>query len=261
MYINIIAIVFNILVCFGIPIASLIYFVKKKSGVKLYFIGCTVFFISQIIIRIPLINLIMDKSDSAKIFASLNPILYILIISFTAGLFEETGRFIGFKFLKKDKLEFKDAIAFGFGHGCIEAILFVGITNIINLLLYLFSQGLISGEMFLGFTKEAAINSFDGVSTYIILSSGIERIFAMTFHIIASIIVLYSIKTGKKLYLLLAMAIHTLFNFIPITVSNFMGIATGQVTFLIIIISLIFVAKYFRKKYDYLGVNENEKII
>lgn len=47
----------NIIICFGIPMGYLIYIIRKRSGVKAFFIGALVFFISQILLRLPLLKL------------------------------------------------------------------------------------------------------------------------------------------------------------------------------------------------------------
>lgn len=257
---KVIALFFNILVCFGIPIASFVYFAKKKKCMKIYIVGMLVFFVSQILLRIPIINNILPLSDSYSMFMATNPIVYMLFLSFTAGLFEETGRFIGFKCIKNKKLSFTDAIAFGFGHGGIEAMMLVGVTGINNLLLYWFSKGVIAGESFLGFTKEMAISTFEEIGVGFILTAGIERIFAITFHIVASIIVLYAVRSSKKIYVFLAMLIHTVFNFIAVILMSMLGVFYAELSLFIAAIILVFVGKYFKKKFDDLEVESYEKI-
>jgi uncharacterized membrane protein YhfC len=48
--------------------------------------------------------------------------LYAVLGALLAGLFEETGRFIAFKFLLKKRTDRKTAISYGIGHGGFEAI-------------------------------------------------------------------------------------------------------------------------------------------
>ncbi|MGL4739778.1 MAG: YhfC family glutamic-type intramembrane protease [Sarcina sp.] len=260
MDLKILVMIFNIIICFGIPIGSLVFFIKKKKYVKIYFVGMAVFFISQIIIRLP-IMCALATNDMYLTFSTLYPVLYVLILSFTAGLFEETGRYIGFKVIKEKTLGFKDAIAFGIGHGGIEAMLLVGMVSIQNLLLYLFSKDIIKGEFFLGYTKEAITRVFDESSVFILGIAGVERIFAMIFHIVATIVVLYSVRVAAKKYLFLAIGIHTVFNFIAVIVTSTIGIMAGQVAFLVMTIILIVLAVKLKESFEKLeGREVYEKI-
>ena len=45
---------------------------------------------------------------------------YALFLGFTAGLFEEVGRYLAFTTILKKRLDWKNAVAFGIGHGGIE---------------------------------------------------------------------------------------------------------------------------------------------
>lgn len=257
---KILVMIFNIIICFAIPIGSLVYFIRKKKYVKIYFVGMAVFFISQIVLRLPIMS-VLARNDMNLAFIAFSSIVYILFMSFTAGLFEEVGRYIGFKVLKEKTLSFKDAIAFGIGHGGIEAMLIVGAGSIQNLLLYLFSKDIIKGEIFLGLTKETVIGIFNEASVFILSVSGIERIFAMIFHIVATIVVLYGVRVGTKKYLLLAIAIHTIFNFVGVTVTSISGVMFGQLAFLVMTIILILIAIKLKKKFEELErVEVYEKI-
>lgn len=59
----IISFTINILICFGIPFGYLLYAIKKRKNLKPFFIGALVFFISQILLRIPLITYVLPKFD------------------------------------------------------------------------------------------------------------------------------------------------------------------------------------------------------
>ncbi|MGL5066438.1 MAG: YhfC family glutamic-type intramembrane protease [Sarcina sp.] len=79
---------------------------------KMFLLGGLVFFISQIVLRIPIINNILPISESYVNFIIMHPIIHIFFLSLTAGLFEEIGRVIGFKVLKNKNLKFKDAVIY-----------------------------------------------------------------------------------------------------------------------------------------------------
>src|SRR5699024_180091 len=52
-----------------------------------------------------------------------NPLVYAIYESLAAGVFEEIGRFIGFRYLLKKFRSWKDGIAYCIGHGGIESML------------------------------------------------------------------------------------------------------------------------------------------
>src|SRR5699024_11615386 len=64
-----------------------------------------------------------------------NPLVYAIYASLGAGVFEERGRFIGFRFLLKKFCGWKDGIAYGIGHGGIESMLVVGMIASSNIVL------------------------------------------------------------------------------------------------------------------------------
>ena len=63
------------------------------------------------------------------------PFLYVLYGIAMAALFEETARLVFFKWLeKKRRLEDRDALAYGLGHGGLE-MLYLGMGSLISLLI------------------------------------------------------------------------------------------------------------------------------
>lgn len=164
----------------------------KKDQVVLLVLGVLCFFISQIVLRIPLLNY-LSRHFSFSTFSLSHPVLVSLGVLVSAGFFEEGFRFLFRKFLlraegqnEKGLFEFKDSLSspiiFGLGHGLCEVA-------------YVFS---LAG---LGLSFE---NYF-----YIIL----ERFLAVVFHICQTILIFKGFKEGKKyLFLGIAILFHTLFN-------------------------------------------------
>ncbi len=173
-----------------LPIAAALYLNKKyNTSWKAVIVGALIFIVFQPLIRFQLLGF-WQKTNWYTYNSVVNPWSIYLIAGFTAGLFENVGRFIGFKFFLKDKLEWKNGIAYGIGHGGIEAILLAGIP-FINLIVTSLTNGTL-------------VYSFPGMY----LLGGIERIFAMTLHVALSLVVLYGVKNKKNRYLLYAILLH-----------------------------------------------------
>lgn len=201
---SIIAAFFNVIVAFVLPLGALLYFIIRKPRYTLPFIaGVLAFLGSQVLLRIPLLQLWLQKTMWFNAFQISNPVLYFLFLSFTAGLFEECGRYAGIRLLLKTRTTWADGMAFGLGHGGLEAILFGGLNSLLGLLFQ-------SGQLALLPAAEVAL-------------TGLERIFAMTAHVGLSLMAMAGARRNQWLYLPLAIGLHTLFNFLPLLVQRYTG--------------------------------------
>lgn len=182
-------------ICLFVPaIIAVIMIVKRRGSWKAFALGIIVFSMSQLLIRIPILNLLED-SVWYNMFRQLNPLLYILILAFTAGLFEEGGRLLGTKiFLSREETTWDNAFVFGLGHGGVEAFSLVGIQYVG------FIADTLSGK------NAAAIL---GTPAYMYLLGGVERILAVILHIGMTMLVFYAIRKKKPLFLLYALLVHT----------------------------------------------------
>lgn len=201
-------ILINIIISFGVPIGFLIYSIlKNKRCIKPYFIGIFVFFISQIILRIPFLNNVIGDMEwyiEASIFY---PVIIMIFLGLTAGIFEEVGRYLGFKIALKNNRRWIDGIAFGIGHGGIESILLLGVANLQNLFI-LISKG-----------NQNVLNVLNSSGVYILMG-GIERIFAIIIHMTLTMIILYGLNINKKKYLFLAIIVHGFIDFVVLLLSS-----------------------------------------
>jgi uncharacterized membrane protein YhfC len=138
------------------------------------------------------------------------PYLFAVYAGLAAGLFEETARLIGFKWLirvREDENPYT-GIAYGLGHGGIEAILLGGMASISNLIFALMvnANAVPAG-------LEAIAQQLATTPSYLFLITGVERVLAMTIHLSLSMIVLKAVTDRKWGYYVLAIGLHTLINF------------------------------------------------
>ncbi|MDF2530844.1 MAG: hypothetical protein K0Q65_425 [Clostridia bacterium] len=212
--VNILSIAFMIvtlLICFLLPAALLVYFYRKhKISLIAVLWGAIVFLVSQVAIRIPLLTILGKQQWYMEM--SSNIYVIALFLGLTAGLFEEVGRYIVMEFFMKKSLSWKNGIAFGIGHGGIEAMVIVGLT-ILN---YVIMSFMINSGVF---ESMIAANLPQGVAEQIksmlvdtpainFLAGGFERIMTMMIQIALSVIVLYAVKFKKPVYLLYAILLH-----------------------------------------------------
>ncbi|OPL10003.1 MAG: hypothetical protein AVO34_04825 [Firmicutes bacterium ML8_F2] len=209
------AMIFTVIICFGLPIGLAIWFYRQEHyTVKAIFIGAVVFLVSQVLIRIPLINaasgMIWYQQMAANLF------LIALFLSLTAGIFEEVGRYLGFRFFLKKHLTWKNGVAFGIGHGGIEAIVVTGFSYINNLVYsVLINTGAFSETIApqVGSEMTAYIqNQLLNVPPYMFAVAGLERAFTIIIHIALSLVVLKALFEKRPVFIIYAILLHTTVN-------------------------------------------------
>jgi len=151
-----------------------------------------------------------------------NPLLIGVLIALTAGVFEESLRFLFKLFLMRpDKCEISQPIIFGLGHGISEVCVLT--FPPINVLL-------ITGQL------------------YMVL---IERMLTVIFHVTATIVVWNGFQRNKKvLYLLLAIFLHGLLDaLIPIFSFFHISLPILHCSILAVDVLLVLYAFHSRKYY------------
>ncbi len=117
------AIAFDILM----PVAVVLW-VRRRFGVawRVIGLGALAFALSQLFTRVPAVQVIQyllrEQLKASEVLMN----VWIVVLSLTAGLFEETARLIAFKYPLKDQRTWKDAVGFGAGHGGFESAVLIG---------------------------------------------------------------------------------------------------------------------------------------
>ncbi len=205
----IICLIISICVCFALPIVGYIFLRKRASHIaRAFWFGALAFFVSQIVLRIPLLQLFALTPWAQTHLAGAVP--NGLFHAFTAGLFEECARFLAFALLLKKRRRYIDGLAFGVGHGGCEAVLLVGL-SLINTLVIIFMQN--AGQLAaLGLGDQLApiLASLQDLTPLTALLGGVERVLTLGIHIGLSVVVLTGFVQNKKWqYLLYAILAHT----------------------------------------------------
>ena len=120
--------------------------------------------------------------------------LYWVLAAFSAGIFEEGGRWLLFRRFLKNSSPI-DALAFGIGHGGTEAFLLVGLNAVLLPWMGGLTAVTVSGGEF--------------------LLSGMERLLAMSAHLAWSVMVWRGVTAGKAGFLFVAVGSHGLFDLLP----------------------------------------------
>lgn len=169
----------------GLFLFVIFYHPKERLALSL---GILSFSISQLLMRIPLLNLLSSQSFFI-LFSMQHTTSFIAFLAMSAALFEETARYL-FMHRGLKTLRLQSILAFGLGHGGIEAIVLVGMST-----LFSSASSVDSSSLFYG---------------------GLERISAMLLHVSLSLLVALAIQKSSKLYLGLAYGVHSAINFVLI---------------------------------------------
>ncbi|MDH3943847.1 MAG: YhfC family intramembrane metalloprotease [Anaerolineae bacterium] len=144
---------------------------------------------------------------------SLELAVFAVAVGLSAGVFEETARYIVYsRWMEKTRL-WKDGLMFGAGHGGVEAI----ITGVMALLYFLYALTARNGDLgqLTPEQLQAAQNFSDAYwnnAWYIYLLPAAERLSALAFHLAAALLVLRAVNRRSPFWFLAAVTLHTLFN-------------------------------------------------
>ena len=200
--------VINFLAMIFLPVIAAVYLSRKfKLSWKLFLAGGLTFIASQVL-HIPLVLALTSTFKSWGIIA------YALILGLLAGLFEESARYILFKFIRKDTKTWNEGVFIGLGHGGTEAIILgiLAAVGFINMLVYrnidLATVPSIPAEQ-LELAKQQ-VAAYWSTPFYLAILGMLERIFTICLHISLSVMVLYSIINKKPIWFWLAILWHTI---------------------------------------------------
>ena len=139
-----------------LPLGAGVYLALRTKRAAPVLLGAACFTVFQLLTRIPLLQFVLPKWAGYVLFESAQPVWYLLLLSLSAGVFEECGRYLVMRLFLKTGGPV-DAVSFGVGHGGIEAVALVGVS-----LAYLLFTG--------GYLAQTAESLF---------LAGAERLFAM----------------------------------------------------------------------------------
>lgn len=241
--------VVTLLICLAVPIGGMLYLQRRRlpDGSprhrriwRTFAVGALAFFLSQVVIRLPLLSFAVPALPEPYRDVLLSPVS----LSFSAGIFEETARLILMLLLLKGFHRWVDGVAFGLGHGGLEAVLLVGVGQIGTLALAVLINsggwGSVAATM-----PAAAADSLHtqlvDTSPWMFLLAGLERIFAIVLHIGCSLLILWGVHRGRRLLAwVAAVVLHGLANWLALTtVARFSEVAAevvlGVIAMLIVV--------------------------
>lgn len=247
-----------------VPVAiALIWKFRKKERFTTILIGAAAFLLFAIIIEKLLQSLVafptsLGLQDHAfSRFLNANPVLLALVAGLFPGVFEETGRLVAFKTVLRKRRNRETSISYGIGHGGFEVMYVLGVTYIEYIVFAVMINNGSFGTIIDQVASQAPsqLGSIETVVSTIAAFSFadlglafIERIFAVLFHIGASILVFYACRDKKCFWLYpLAIILHTAMDFVAaLCIFNVISLSTWALEVIVAVFGLlVFFGAYF----------------
>lgn len=200
-------------------VISIIWKKKKKEPFTTVLIGAATFIVFVVVEKI-IQSFFISDANALGSFINARPVLWAFTVGFFPGIFEETGRLAAFKTLLKKRKQRETSISYGLGHGGIAEVSVFMTYSMITYIIY--AVMINTGEIvtIVDQVKELAPSQLSQIESMIkqltdfsgltLLAMLFERVFAVMFHVGASIMVFYACKDKKFWLYPLAILIHTL---------------------------------------------------
>lgn len=208
-----------------------------QTGWGLFGIGAVTFVAAQVL-HIPF-NLFVQSRDwfpsDTAVFTNL--LIVALFLGFSAGFFEEGARYLTYRFWAKRARSWKDGMMLGAGHGGIEAILLVGIVGLLNVLFFAAwqngaFQNVVPADQMGQFQEQ--VDALYATPWYLVPLGFVERVFAICFHLSASLLVMQVFIRKQFRWWWAAVVLHAFLNGMVIVVLGLTAERFGENSALIV---------------------------
>jgi uncharacterized membrane protein YhfC len=188
------------------------WWLRRRYGVswRIYLAGGLTFIASQVV-HLPL-NWALGLLGGTQGVGVWPLPLMALVGGLTAGVCEEGARWLVLRLSLRKTRGWQQALQFGAGHGGFESIIFglLALTTVVSMIAL--QQ---SGVQAWGLSGDAAEQATAGLAAfwnapwYTPVIAGLERLFAIAFHIAMSVLVMRAVMRRQPGYLAVAVLAHT----------------------------------------------------
>ena len=199
-----------------------------------FFYGSLAWFVSQYITRLPLLQVLGPTIANQLSQSVWYKYGWFLFLALSAGLFEEGGRYLGYRFFEKDRQisprltlpkmvkTWPQALMYGAGHAWVEAFFLVGLPLALQIAscIYAFQ----TDPTALAPDQALLINqSREACSLtvwWVPLLGMLERLMSLAIHISLSVLVLQVFIRSKGYWWWLAVGYHALTNLVAVALGD-----------------------------------------
>jgi uncharacterized membrane protein YhfC len=206
---------------------------RKRLGVgwKYFWFGALVFLVFQLLTRAPVI-LVLGSTVLAPLLRSSLAFTWtwLVIEAVTAGLFEEVGRYVGYRlFMRREPKTWSKAVMFGIGHEGLESMVVFGGGHVLTLLNVAILS--IINITSLPVAQRQVINqqvaTINAQPFWFPLLTVWERFWSFPMQVALSVIVLQVFRRHQMRWLFLAILLHALIDFLYSALPQAFGPSTA----------------------------------
>ncbi len=225
--VNYILISLNYALMVILPIIVAIIIRRRTSAPwRFFFIGAVTFILSQVF-HIPF-NWVVQRTGvlPSDLSSWGNLLVVATFLGLSAGVFEETARYLTYRYWAKDARSWSRGMMLGAGHGGIEAILLGGLAAVSVASLIFTVNSEIAMNAIPADQRELVTGALDEIVAlpwYGLLLGAVERVFAIAAHLAMSVMVLQVFLRRSIRWLFAAIAYHALFNMAAVIGINRVG--------------------------------------
>jgi uncharacterized membrane protein YhfC len=226
----------NALLMIAIPLILAPLFIRHmRVSWRLFAIGTATFIASQIL-HIPfnlwILNPLLNQLSSSGLQANMMLALTAVAAGLSAGVFEESARYLIYRIWLRKERSWEQALMFGLGHGGIEAM-FLGLLALIAFFQALALRGADLSTMV---TAEqlplvsTSLQEYWSAPWYMALLGAVERALAICLHLGLAVLVWRAVVSRSIGWLALAVGWHTLANAVALIVYQQWGAYAAEGT-------------------------------
>lgn len=201
---------------------------RRADAWRFYFVGAVTFVLSQVF-HIPFNAWVLSSVLAAAAGSGAALLLTAVLLGLSAGFFEELARYAAMRFVVRDVRDWRSGLMLGAGHGGVEAVL-LGLLSLYTVmqLTALWGEGapmvLSSVPVEQVARVQEQVTAFWALPWYAVLLGPLERLFAICFHLSASLMVVQVFRRRNLAWLAAAVLWHALLDAVAVYASSVWGI-------------------------------------
>lgn len=214
---TIIAFIISLIIQVSLPLAvTLVFRRRTRAPWKLFGYGIVIYTVFQLVTWLPL-SAYLDATLGSHLTSEWGSFLWLLAVALLTSLIEETGRWLGYKYLfsrHNYALSWENGMMYGLGHASMEAMLLIAGLTFVYFIAYIVlgrvNQGQLLGSLPPIEAQEVNSALADILNTTWIqpLVVAVERVMMLAHQLAWAIMVLASFIARRKRWFAFAVVYH-----------------------------------------------------
>ncbi len=242
---------------------------RKYTGKEASFVylavGATGFFICVRVLELMVHMVCIVSNNPISRFITGHTVCYVIYGIVMAGVFEEVGRFVIFKYILKREHTKANAVMYGIGHGCCEVIMLtlIQLESLLAVAIVLKYMPFETACKILSINDQSIAMAYPQIQSIAMFGATDalmclwERIAAVMLHIAMSVFVAYGVVNKKNYWTAIAVGTHMLFDTAPaLTQRGEVSIIACELIITLLVVPAVVVACKLNFKKDTIAIEQ-----